>query len=52
VLIYFIFDAIKKDTIDGSHGKPEEKKNIERLLVGKPKGKKHLGRPRLRWDNT
>jgi hypothetical protein len=37
--------------INGAHGKREEKKNIRRLLVGKPKGKKPLGRPRLRWDN-
>jgi hypothetical protein len=29
-----------------------EKRNVYRLLVGKPKGKKPLGRPRRRWiDN-
>jgi hypothetical protein len=29
-----------------------EKKNVYRLLVGKPEGKKPLGRPRHRWiDN-
>jgi len=50
MLNYFIFDAIK-DMINGAHGKPEEKKSMERLLVGKPKGKKQFGRPRLRWDN-
>jgi hypothetical protein len=28
------------------------KKNVYRLLVGKPEGKRQLGRPRLRWiDN-
>jgi hypothetical protein len=26
-----------------------EKRNAYRLLVGKPEGKKPLGRPRLRW---
>jgi hypothetical protein len=26
-----------------------EKRNVYRLLVGKPKGKKPLGRPRRRW---
>jgi hypothetical protein len=26
-----------------------EKKNAYKLLVGKPEGKKPLGRPRLRW---
>jgi hypothetical protein len=29
-----------------------EKRNVYRLLVGKPKGKRQLGRPRHRWiDN-
>jgi hypothetical protein len=29
-----------------------EKTNVYRLLVGKPEGKRPLGRPRLRWmDN-
>jgi hypothetical protein len=29
-----------------------EKRNMYRLLVGKPEGKKPLGRPRWRWvDN-
>jgi hypothetical protein len=29
-----------------------EKKNMYRLLVGKPEGKRPLGRPRCRWiDN-
>jgi hypothetical protein len=26
-----------------------EKKNVYRLLVGKPEGKRPLGRPRCRW---
>jgi hypothetical protein len=31
----------------------EEKRNAYRLLVGKPEGKRPLGRPRLRWaDNN
>jgi hypothetical protein len=30
-----------------------EKKSVYRLLVGKPEGKRPLGRPRRRWvDNT
>jgi hypothetical protein len=30
----------------------EEKRNMHRLLVGKPEGKRPLGRPRCRWmDN-
>jgi hypothetical protein len=29
-----------------------EKKNAYRLLVGKPEGKRPLGRPRRRWVNN
>jgi hypothetical protein len=30
-----------------------EKRNAYRILVGKPEGKRSLGRPRCRWvDNT
>jgi hypothetical protein len=29
-----------------------EKRNVYRLLVGKPKGKRPLGRPRCRWINN
>jgi hypothetical protein len=29
-----------------------EKRNAYRILVGKPEGKRPLGRPRLRWENN
>jgi hypothetical protein len=29
-----------------------KKKNVYRLLVGKPEGKRLLGRPRRRWINN
>jgi hypothetical protein len=29
-----------------------EKRNVYRLLVGKPEGKRPLGRPRRRWTDT
>jgi hypothetical protein len=29
-----------------------EKRNMYRLLVGKPEGKRPLGRPRRRWINN
>jgi hypothetical protein len=33
-------------------GRMGEKRNVYRLLVGKPEGKRALGRPRRRWiDN-
>jgi hypothetical protein len=29
-----------------------EKRNVHRLLVGKPEGKRPLGRPKRRWMNN
>jgi hypothetical protein len=29
-----------------------EKRNAYRILVGKPEGKKRLGKPRRRWVNN
>jgi hypothetical protein len=29
-----------------------EKRNVYRLLVGKPEGKRPLGRPRCRWSDN
>jgi hypothetical protein len=29
-----------------------EKRNAYRILVGKPEGKRPLGRPRYRWENN
>jgi hypothetical protein len=29
-----------------------EKRNVYRILVGKPEGKRPLGRPRRRWVNN
>jgi hypothetical protein len=29
-----------------------EKRHAYRILVGKPEGKKPLGRPRRRWENN
>jgi hypothetical protein len=29
-----------------------EKRNIYRILVGKPEGKRPLGRPRRRWEDN
>jgi len=30
----------------------EERKGVYRVLVGKPKGKRSLGRPRRRWEDN
>jgi hypothetical protein len=29
-----------------------ERRGIDRILVGKPEGKRPLGRPRLRWEDN
>jgi len=28
-----------------------EKKNVSRVMMGKPEGKRPFGRPRQRWEN-
>jgi len=30
----------------------EKRRGMYRVLVGKPEGKRSLGRPRRRWENT
>jgi hypothetical protein len=43
---------VKDDEMGGECGTIGEKRNAYRLLVGKPEGKRPLGRPRRRWvDN-
>jgi hypothetical protein len=43
---------VKEDEAGGACSSNGEKRNAYRLLVGKPEGKKRLGRPRRRWvDN-
>jgi hypothetical protein len=38
--------------VGGNVARMGEKRNVYRLLVGKPEGKRPLGRPRRRWiDN-
>jgi hypothetical protein len=49
-----IIKMIKSRTMRwaGHVAEMREKRNVYRLLVGKPEGKRPLGRPRLRWvDN-
>jgi hypothetical protein len=30
----------------------EERRGVYRVLVGKPKGKRPMGKPRHRWENN
>jgi hypothetical protein len=43
---------VEEDEVGGTCGTDGEKRNVYRLLVGKPEGKRSLGRPRRRWMNN
>ena len=46
-------DKIEKNEIGGACSAYGEGRGLYRVLVGKPEGKRPLGRPRRRWeDNT
>ena len=36
----------------GSFTRTGERRGVYRVLVGKPEGKRPLGRPRLRWEDN
>jgi hypothetical protein len=43
---------LEEDEVGWACGTNGEKRNVDRLLAGKPKGKRPIGRPRCRWiDN-
>jgi hypothetical protein len=42
---------VKEDELDRECSTNGEKRNSYKNLVGTPKGKRPLGRPRLRWEN-
>jgi hypothetical protein len=45
-------DQVKENEMDRAFSASGEKRNAYRILVGKPEGKRPLGRPRRRWvDN-
>jgi hypothetical protein len=47
---HIIYIYIEEDEVGGTCGtNGEKRKNVYRLLVGKPEGKRPLGRPRRRW---
>jgi hypothetical protein len=46
---YCAGDQIEKKEMDGACSPDGEEKCLCRVLVGKPEGKRPLGRPRLRW---
>jgi hypothetical protein len=42
---------MKEDEVGGTCGTHGEGRGVYRVLVGRPEGKKPLGRPRCRWED-
>jgi hypothetical protein len=36
----------------GNVARTEEERGVHKVLMGKPEGKRPLGRPRLRWEDN
>ena len=49
---YFSDDHIEKNELAGHVARMGERRGIYRIWVGKPKGKRPLGRPRHRWEDN
>jgi predicted RNA-binding protein YlqC (UPF0109 family) len=47
--MYNYNDQVKEDEMGRACSKHGKNRNACRILVGKPEGKKPLGRPRRRW---
>jgi hypothetical protein len=45
-------EQVKEDEVGRAYSTNGEKRNANRILVGKPDGKRPLGRPRSRWVNN
>ena len=43
---------IEKNEVGGACGTMGEGRGVHRVLVGKPEGKRPLGRPRRRWEDN
>jgi hypothetical protein len=50
--VYYLGDKIKKNELNRECKMHAETKGACRALVGKPEGRKPLGRPRCRWDDN
>ena len=45
-------DKVEKNEMDKACSTYGERSGVYRILVGKPKGKRPLGRPRRRWEDN
>jgi len=43
---------MEKNEMGGTCGAYGEGRGVHRFMVGKPEGKRPLGRPRRRWENN
>jgi len=43
---------MENNEMGGACGAYGERRGVHRVLVGKPEGKRPLGRPRLRWEDN
>jgi hypothetical protein len=48
---YFLADKIKENDVGGYVARMGEDRKVYRVLVGKPEGKRPLGRQRRRWED-
>jgi hypothetical protein len=49
---YFAGDKIEKNEMGGGCSADGDERGVYRVLVGKPEGKRPLGRPRRRWEDN
>ena len=49
---HFAGGKIEQNEMGGACGVYGEGRTVHRVLVGKPEGKRPLGRPRSRWDDN
>jgi hypothetical protein len=49
---YCAVDKIEKNEMGGACSAVGEGRGVYRVLVGKPEGKRPLGRPRYRWEDN
>ena len=51
-MLLYACGKIEKNKVAGHVVRMEEGRGVHRVLVGKPEGKRPLGRPRRRWDDN